>query len=144
MSVATMSSGREGWGITRCAQQRRIPARPAARMRRPVSPWRAPIVGALLLTSFIMLVGILPTARDYVPRPTAAAIRVKVAHADTLWSIAEAHRLPGTSTAQMVETIMEANDLKSASLQPGATLSIPVLESGGTAFAQVSGTTAAE
>jgi len=91
-----------------------------------------------VLAGFIAVVGAVPTARDFVPRPAAAAITVKVASKDTLWSIAESHRLPGATTAETVEAIKQANNLTHTTLHAGDTLSIPAADVPGTAFAQVS------
>lgn len=133
MSVATDSRG-NAWGSGCRASDRR------ARVRRPVtrhaSPWTGPIAGALALLSLMAFVGVMPTATELAATPTAAASSIRVAPSDSLWSIAQAHRIPGTTTAETVERIMSLNGLKDATLQPGEIISIPTDELPSTAFAQ--------
>jgi hypothetical protein len=137
MSVTTMEMGRMAGGTDRRSREHRGMVRPVRRTRRISSEWTQPLVWALMLASVVALVGVLPTARDLVPPRTTAAISVTATSADTLWSIASAHRLPGMTTAQMVETIRATNGLSHQHLQAGTVLSVPVQGLAGTAFAQV-------
>jgi len=98
----------------------------------------APVLWMLALTMFIVGVGVLPAAGDPVPSTATATIAVTVAQADTLWSIAAAHRLPGVPTADMVRLIKEANSLTGAVVSAGDSLRIPVEALPDTAYAQVS------
>ena len=92
---------------------------------------------ALTIAAVISVAGVLPTARDLVPARQTAAISVTVSRADTLWSIAATHRLPGLSTAQTVEAIVTANELGSGGLRAGDVLKVPVVGVSDAAFAQV-------
>jgi Tfp pilus assembly protein FimV len=96
----------------------------------------APLAWALTLACFLAIVGFLPTARDFVPPRATAAISVTVSSADTLWSIAAAHRLPGMSTVQTVDSILAANGLTEARVEAGSVLSVPAQGVVGTALAQ--------
>jgi len=107
----------------------RGPARAAVTRVRPKRSKRSiivPIVWMALLAAFVITLGALPTARDRVPSGETSTIAVRVSQADTLWSIAASHRLPGTSTARMVELISEANALPQGALRPGAVVRVPV------------------
>jgi Tfp pilus assembly protein FimV len=90
-----------------------------------------------VLMLFIVLVGVLPAAGDPVPPRPAATITVRVSQADTLWSIAAAHRLPGLSTTQMVRVIKEANALSFGALGAGDVLRVPAASTAEAAYAQV-------
>lgn len=81
--------------------------------------------------------GALPDARDLVTTRTNAAIMVTVSPADTLWSIAAAHRLPGVSTAQTADAIIAANGVRAGRLVAGMVLRVPSEGTPETAFAQV-------
>ncbi len=89
------------------------------------------------LALFIVATGVIPATGDPVPPRATAAIEVTVARADTLWSIASEHRLPGLSTAQMVRVIQDANALPGGVLEAGAVLHVPTEATPGTAYAQV-------
>jgi Tfp pilus assembly protein FimV len=90
-----------------------------------------------VLALFIVTVGVLPAAGDPVPSQSATSIAVRVAPADTLWSIAAAHRLPGVSTAQMVRLIADANSLSGPVLCAGSVLRVPAEVTSGPTYAQV-------
>jgi Tfp pilus assembly protein FimV len=137
MSAATMEMGRTSGSIRIGASRHTGGTRTLRRAGRSTHVWLAPIAWACVLACAIALVGVLPTARDLVPSRTTAAISVTVAPADTLWSIAAAHRLSGMSTAQTVEAIVEANSLSGRSIRAGSVLAIPAAGVSGTAFAQV-------
>jgi LysM domain len=96
----------------------------------------APLVWMLVLATFVIAVGSLPTAQDRVPSGQTSTIAIRVSQADTLWTIAASHRLPGTSTARMVELISEANSLPQGALHAGAVLRVPVELSSESAYAQ--------
>lgn len=105
---------------------RRRPVRRAIRAGAR-APWVGPVMWAVGLTLFVIAAGTLPTPRDFVPPRAASAILVTVAPADTLWSIAATHRLPGASTAETVEAIVDANGMGQRTITAGATLRVPVL-----------------
>lgn len=138
MSVTTVATVRSAWGDPRrMSRPRDARLAPRATRRTGVS-WAAPVAWAVALACLIAGIGALPTVRDLGPNRAAAATTVKVDAADTLWSIARAHRAPGVTTAETVEMIIAANHLKDASVRQGDVLSVPVAEDAGTAFAQVS------
>jgi LysM repeat protein len=84
-------------------------------------------VGLFLLVAFSLIaVGALPTLADGASAP-AASHAVTVSAADTLWAIAKANRVPGMTTADMVEEIRRINGLTPGrNLQPGAVVKVPV------------------
>jgi spore germination protein YaaH len=89
-----------------------------------------------VLAAFLITVGLLPTAQDRVPSGQTSTIAVRVSQADTLWSIAAAHRLPGVSTARMVELISEASALTPGAVRAGAVVRVPVEPAADTSYAQ--------
>jgi hypothetical protein len=143
MSVATVHMGRMVGGTVRHGRGRRSGARPVRREVRATWSWIAPLAWAVALGCLIAAIGVLPSARDLAPARTSAAISVTVANADTLWSIAASHPVPGMSTAQTVEAIREANGLTTGRLAAGQVLDVPAEGVGGTAFAQVKAPNAA-
>jgi Tfp pilus assembly protein FimV len=96
----------------------------------------APAFWMTVLALVIVAIGVLPAAGDPVPSRPAASIPVRVSAADTLWSIAQSHRLPGLSNAQMVALIEGSNALTGV-LEPGTVLWVPAEPSTQTSFAQV-------
>lgn len=93
-----------------------------------------------VLALFIVAVGVLPAVGDPVPSRPTATIQVRVSPTDTLWTIAAANRLPGLTTAQMVDVIREANQLPAGALGAGAVLRVPAARSDvGIAYAQATG-----
>lgn len=58
------------------------------------------------------------------PAPTAWSA-ITVSESGTLWAIAQAHPVPGLSTADTVALIKESNLLDSAIIMPGQTLRVP-------------------
>ncbi len=104
----------------------------------------APVFWMTALAAFIVIMGVLPAAGDPVPSSTSASITVRVSPADTLWSIAADHRLPGVSTAQMVRIIVQANTLRGTGLHAGAVILVPSPETPGSAYAQVTGASSAQ
>jgi Tfp pilus assembly protein FimV len=119
----------------------RVRRRPVRRTARP--KWLGPVVWTIVLATFITVAGTLPTPHDSVPSRTASAILVTVAPADTLWSIASRHRLPGSSTAETVEAIVLANGMGRRTVSAGATLRVPVLGVSEAGFARSAETVAA-
>jgi len=51
--------------------------------------------------------------------------QVRVESGDTLWSLAEAHPMPGKSTAETVRVLMELNDIADSTLVAGTVLDVP-------------------
>lgn len=108
-------------------------------VRRPiidVAPWMAPFAWMIVLAITVVGLGSVVVLRDRVPSGSSATIAVRVAPADTLWSIAEANRMPGVSTARTVEAIARINGLDGTAISAGATLQVPASESADAAFAQ--------
>lgn len=99
-----------------------------------------PVLWMALLAVFVIAVGVLPAAGDPVPSGSTATIAVRVSPTDTLWTIAAANRLPGLTTAQMVQVIRESNALGAGTLGAGAVLRVPAARSdAGAAYAQATG-----
>lgn len=117
-----------------------------ARVRRPIvdlAPWIAPLAWMTALAIFIAGIGAIAVVRERVPSGSSTTIIVRVAPHDTLWSIAEANKLPGVSTAATVEVITAANDLGGSPLAPGSTLKVPAAGVPSAALAQAQETPAA-
>jgi Tfp pilus assembly protein FimV len=94
----------------------------------------------LVLAASIVCIGALPAAGEGTPPGWTAIVSVQVSPADTLWSIAASHRLPGTSTAQMVRIIADTNSLAGSGLRAGAVLRVPAEAPSGSAYAQAAAT----
>ena len=121
----------------------RTPLRPSSRRgdrraphrRRP----RGRVPDILVVALFALALagtGALPTLADDAPR-TSATRRVSVEASDTLWDIAAANALPGTSVAETVDEIRRLNGLRSDQvLQPGAVVVVPAQEAPHTTFVQ--------
>lgn len=125
---ATGGADTSGVGAVRHAQRRPV--------RRTFKA--APLFWMLALAMFIVGVGVLPAAGDPVPSGATATIAITVSPADTLWSIAASHKLPGVSTSEMVRLIKEANSLSGGAVAAGDTLRVPAEAMPDTAYAQVS------
>jgi hypothetical protein len=95
-----------------------------------------PALWALALAAIIAAAGALPALARGALAPTGSSTGVRVAPADTLWSIAAAHPLPGRTTAETADEIRTANHLAGARLRPGAVLLVPVQEAPPTSLAQ--------
>ena len=108
-----------------------------------LAPWIAPMLWMAVVALIVAGTGALALSGDGVPSGASATIAVRVSPADTLWSIAQANRLPGASTAMTVEAISRANALRGRRIQPGTVLRVPVAGVSGSAFAQADGGTAA-
>lgn len=93
----------------------------------------------ILLAAIIIGVGLLPTVEGRLPSAQTSTIAVRVSQADTLWSIAASHRLPGVSTSQMVRIITEANSLSQGGIRAGSVLNVPVVPLDSSAYAQAGG-----
>jgi Tfp pilus assembly protein FimV len=90
----------------------------------------------LVLAASLICIGALPAAGEGTSSARTSTISVQVSPTDTLWSIAASHRLPGTSTAQMVRIITDANSLARSDLRAGAVLRVPAEAPRGSAYAQ--------
>lgn len=113
-------------------------------VRRPIvdiAPWLAPLAWMTVLALTVGALGAGAMLRDMLPSTTPATIAVRVAPADTLWSIAEANRPSGASTAQIVEAIARINDLKGTAIRAGAVLYVPAPGVEKATFAQADGAT---
>jgi Tfp pilus assembly protein FimV len=107
--------------------------RQAARRSRTVL---APLLWMLVLAASIICIGALPGAGEGSPAGRTAPVSIQVSPSDTLWSIADSHRLPGTTTAQMVAIIADANSLSRSGLRPGTVLRVPAQATSESAYAQ--------
>ena len=135
-----MTGSMAAYGLGSQRKTRRSPDR--IRTRRCGTSALAPLAWMAVLAAFVIAVGLLPTAQDRVPFGRTSTIAVRVSRADTLWSIAAAHRLPGVSTARMVELISEANALTPSAVRAGAVVRVPVEPAADTAYAQAAPTDA--
>ena len=140
MTTTTMHlSGQRIRGGVATKRQRSTVSRPFV----DVAPWMAPMLWMAAVALIVAGAGALALARGGVPSGASATIAVRVSPADTLWSIAEANRLPGATTAVTVEAISRVNALRGRRIQPGTVLRVPVAGVSGSAFAQAEGGTAA-
>ena len=110
--------------------------RPVRRQQVDLAPWIAPFAWMTVLAITVCALGGAAMLRDGVPSPAATTIAVRVAPSDTLWSIAEASRLPGVSTARTVEAIARINGLRGTTILAGAVLYVPATEVVDATFAQ--------
>jgi len=125
MSSATMGLGhmpRTGRTHETPRRSRRRPVRHEAQ-----GGWLGPAIWAAFLALFVVAIGMMSSGGDSVPSRASSAIQVTVAPAETLWSIASAHRLPGASTAETVDAIVAANGLEGRTLTAGASLRVPTV-----------------
>jgi len=89
--------------------------------------------GALVVCA---AVAIALSAAARIDRPTPDAwSAITVGESGTLWAIAQAHPVPGLSTADTVALIKESNLLDSAVIMPGQTLRVPAQPSSAVAVA---------
>lgn len=119
-------------GITSAGSRRRLVAR---RAHSPVRALVGPVAWTIALTFSIVVLGVAPSLLSGAPSRPLTATSVRVGSADTLWSIASAHRLPGLSTAATVEEIRRANGLTASNLSAGAILRVPSAQSADSALA---------
>ena len=103
------------------------------------SRWVAPIAWMATVALIVTGAGVLALSRDDVPSGTPATIAVRVSPADTLWSIAQANRIPGATTAATVEVISRVNALRGRRLVPGSVLRVPVSVASDSALALADG-----
>lgn len=100
----------------------------------PVQVQRAALVVLAVTLTILLALGVsaVDSLREaYATQAIDAAPKevVSVVNGDSLWSIAEAHPVQGTSTKSVVSWIMAHNDLSAPSLEPGDTLTVPMLQS---------------
>ncbi len=81
----------------------------------------------LLLASAVLAIVISTLSTPDQPTP-AAWSAITVEPSATLWSIAQAHPVPGLGTAEAVALIKESNGLESAHIAPGQTLIVPAAD----------------
>lgn len=93
------------------------------------------LAGTVALTAAIVALGAAPALLAGAPARAFAATTVKVGPCDTLWSIAEGHRLPGASTAETVEAIRQANAMSGSALAAGVVLRVPAVAASDSAYA---------
>jgi Tfp pilus assembly protein FimV len=85
----------------------------------------APAVAAALTIAVLAGSGSLPTSADLTSR-FSSTTRVRVSAADTIWSVASAHRPAGMSTAQAVDAIRRLNGFGPKDvLSPGQVIIAP-------------------
>lgn len=82
------------------------------------------LVVALLLVATVAVCGYSLAHRPSKPAP-AAWTAVSVSPQASVWSIAEAHPVPGLGTAATVDLILAKNALPSATVYPGQTILVP-------------------
>jgi len=133
-TTAMHLAGRRDGRATDAADRRRATSRPIV----DLAPWVGPLAWMAIVALIVAGLGVVALLRDGVPSDTSTTISVRVSPSDTLWSIAEANRLPGVSTAATVEAITRTNDLQASSLTPGTVLRVPAQAPVGSALAQAS------
>ncbi len=84
-------------------------------------------VAALIVVSLIGMIAVFQSQQARFDAALAHADRLEIVveSGDTLWTIAEHHRLDGVDTQQTVDIIRGWNDLSASSLQPGDTIIVP-------------------
>jgi hypothetical protein len=135
MTTTTMHLSQHGIRVG-AAQHRR---RPVNYPMPGLAPWVGPFVWMAALALIVAGAGALALAHAGVPSGTFATIAVRVSPSDTLWSIAQANRLPGTTTAATVEIISGVNGLHDRHIVPGTVLRVPAIEAPEAASAQADG-----
>jgi Tfp pilus assembly protein FimV len=85
----------------------------------------APAAAVVLTIAVLAVSGSLPTPAD-LTATVSSTTRVRVSAADTMWSVASAHRPAGMSTAQAVDAIRRLNDFGPKDvLSPGQVIIAP-------------------
>ena len=92
-------------------------------------------VVAVCIAALLVGASALPTVSENASDPSSATTTILVEPNQTLWSIASAHRLPGTTTPQTVAAIRDLNGLEGSQLTAGTTLVIPSAENAASHFA---------
>lgn len=62
--------------------------------------------------------------------PGLSYSEIRVEDGQSLWEIAATHRVPGATTAQIVELIAEKNGMDGFVVASGSTLLVPIVDSG--------------
>ena len=83
----------------------------------------------MLLCILVALVcGVLATG--YRPTIVTLPARVRVEQGDTLWSIARNHPIPGRTTAQTADAIVQLSNLHGSAVRTGQVLLVPTTRDG--------------
>lgn len=106
-----------------------------------LASWVAPLAWMTVLALSVCALGAASMLREGVPSSASATMAVRVAPSDTLWSIAQANRLSGVSTARTVEAIARLNGLRGTTIQSGAVLYVPSADAADAVLAQADGAT---
>ncbi|MGE5672785.1 MAG: LysM peptidoglycan-binding domain-containing protein, partial [Mycobacterium leprae] len=110
----------ESFTATRSAGRRSLPRRATMRQRRMIT--LAVLFTLVVLGLLLAFPPIVHTASRSIEPHT---VQYTVARGDTLWQIAEQYA-GGGDVRKIIETIKETNHLRSAVVQPGQVLLIPV------------------
>ncbi len=89
-------------------------------------PLGAVEIAVLVAIALLLLVGTL-VDRQGTAAPQTPTRKVQVSAGQTLWSIAQAHPMPGYSTAQTADHIAATNGLSGDALAIGQTIEVPAL-----------------
>jgi len=97
--------------------------RSAARRQRGLSGIE---IAVLLAIAAALVYGVFATAS----RPAAAGSqsRVRVEQGESLWAIAQAHPMPGQTTAQVADAIAEMNGMRDSRVAAGQYLMVPAAQ----------------
>lgn len=87
---------------------------------------------AVIATLCVALLPVITSGAPVVPQTTA----VRVAPNDTLWDLAKAHPLEGSTTAETVSVIRQLNGLEGSMIAAGEVLKVPADASEMTALAR--------
>jgi len=116
--------------VTHVHQARRLArCHPAGRLS------RAEILIATFALTATLCVALLPSITATVPIPSST-MTVRVSQHDTLWDLAKAHPVEGSTTAETVSLIRRLNGLDGSAIAAGEVLRVPAAASDMTALAR--------
>jgi nucleoid-associated protein YgaU len=112
-------------------------ARPGirTRVREPGRLTRTEMLIAACALAVMVCAALAPAVTSSVPS-SAPTVSIRVASDDTLWGIAKAHPVPGSTTAETVSLIRELNDREGSMIAVGEVLRVPAPAAALTALAR--------
>jgi len=85
---------------------------------------------AALALIAMLLIALPILSRGSTAPVTAATAQVIAQPGDTLWSVAQAHPLPGMTTAETADHIADLNHIESSRIIAGSSIAVPVTRAG--------------